>query len=384
MQPNSTRWLFVLVALFAAGCAAVVPAPRTAGVIERSSSLGKIAHVIIVVQENRTVDNFFQGFPGANTQSYGYDSKGNRIALRPISIVTNFDIRHAHSDWINEYDNGRMDGFDKALPVEINGTPSPPPDPAYSYVPESHLLPYWTMARQYAFADEMFQTNEGPSFAAHMYLAAATSATDDSDVWYAEDDPHPPHGGITGGCSSPPGSTDTLINPWTNATSIAYPCFTHRTLFDALDAAHVSWKYYEPRLGAGLWYAPDDYWQIFNGPDYQNVIAPQTRTLDDAAQGTLAGVSWVIPAAAESDHAGSTDGSGPGWVAQIVNAVGRGPQWNSTAIFVVWDDWGGWYDHAAPFIKPNNYELSFRVPLIVVSPYAKAAYVGHTQYEFGS
>jgi phospholipase C len=90
-----------------------------------------------------------------------------------------------------------------------------------------------------------------------------------------------------------------------------------------------------------------------------------------------------MPTAVESDHSSVSNGSGPSWVASIVNAVGQSQYWNSTAIFVTWDDWGGWYDHVAPQIF-NQYELGFRVPLIVISPYAKKAYVSHVQHEFGS
>jgi len=95
-------------------------------------------------------------------------------------------------------------------------------------------------------------------------------------------------------------------------------------------------------------------------------------------------VSWVIPTGQESDHADINDGSGPSWVSSIVNAVGAGSYWNDTAIFVTWDDWGGWYDHVPPSAIINSYEYGFRVPLIVVSAYAKPAYVSHVNHDFGS
>ena len=97
----------------------------------------------------------------------------------------------------------------------------------------------------------------------------------------------------------------------------------------------------------------------------------------------LADVVWVTPTQAASDHPKVNNGSGPSWVGSIVNAIGSSQYWNDTAIFITWDDWGGWYDHVTPTIY-NSFELSFRVPLIVVSPYAKPGYISHKQHEFGS
>ncbi len=108
--------------------------------------------------------------------------------------------------------------------------------------------------------------------------------------------------------------------------------------------------------------------------------------LDDIAKNNLASVSWVIPSAPESDHARLNDGSGPAWVASIVNAIGAKPYWQDTVILILWDDWGGWYDHVAPPIDPKYpwYENGFRVPLLVVSAYTPAGYVSQTTHTFGS
>jgi phospholipase C len=105
--------------------------------------------------------------------------------------------------------------------------------------------------------------------------------------------------------------------------------------------------------------------------------------LSDISKNKLAAVTWVCPDFSNSDHPGSKPDAGPSWVAQVVNAIGQSQFWNTTAIFVVWDDWGGVYDHVAP--KQIDYQgLGFRVPMLVVSPYAKKGVVSHTQYEFGS
>jgi phospholipase C len=129
------------------------------------------------------------------------------------------------------------------------------------------------------------------------------------------------------------------------------------------------------------------------GSDWvNNVIIPETQVLNDISAGKLAQVSWVIPTGVNSDHASYADATGgPSWVASVVNAVGNSSYWSNTAIIITWDDWGGWYDHVPPPKVVNDgtswgsgYVYGFRVPLIVVSPYAKAGYISHVQHDFGS
>jgi phospholipase C len=343
---------------------------------------GAVTHVIIVIQENRTPDNLFNGLPGADTATSGLTSQGTMVPLQPIDLNAPYDLAHQHAAFVKEYDNGGMDDFDK----ENVSCPhcTAPTDAAYGYVPQSEAQPYWTLAETYAFADRMFQTNAGPSYPAHLYLVSGTAAIDSTNVLYAQDNAIQPGGVQNAGCDSPSGTLGTLINPATGDESqSAFPCVDHKVLFDSLDAAGITWRYYQAYAGAGLWFAPDAISHIRNGPDFSNVSIPQTNVINDIQSGNLPGVSWVTPTAAESDHAGQTDGSGPSWIAQIVNAVGGSQYWNNTAIFVTWDDWGGWYDHVSP-PQYNYYELGFRVPLIAISPYSKSGYVSHVQHEFGS
>jgi phospholipase C len=362
--------------------------PARSGVVEAArlvDALGtkKIQHVVIIIQENRSVDNLFNGLPGANTVQSGQTSTGATVNLQPIGLVTSWDLSHTHAAWETEYSSGSMNGFDheRAAPKP---TPPVPSYPAYAYVPQNEAQPYWTMAETYTFADNMFATNEGPSFPAHMYLIDGNSATSSSDTLYAMNNPQTPTGFQTGGCDAPTGTLVALINPLTNDQSqSAYPCFDHKTIFDLLDAKGVTWKYYQNRIGAGLWFTPDAIQHIRDGSDYAKVVRPNTAILSDISNGKLPAVSWVIPTAAESDHTQITDGSGPSWVASVVNAIGNSKYWDQTTIIIVWDDWGGWYDHVAP-PQYNYYELGFRVPLIIVSPYAKLGYVSHVQHEFGS
>jgi phospholipase C len=350
-----------------------------------SGPAGTITHVVIIVQENRTVDNLFQGLPGANTASSGQNSLGQTVSLEPEPLSAKFDISHRHSGYTTEYANGAMNGWDLVASTCKVGYTCPAPDlRAFSYVPRGEVAPYFTMAQQWTFADNMFETNEGPSFPAHQYLVSGTSTISDGSTLQASENAYAQNGKLTGGCNSPAGSLVFVIDPQGNETQQVYPCFNRSSMMDFVQAAGLTWHYYVSSLQPGLWIAPAALQDIYNGNQYTtDVTSPPRHVLKDIANGNLANVVWVTPTGKASDHPINTNGSGPSWVAAVVNAIGKSSYWNNTVIFVVWDDWGGFFDHVAP-PQYNSYELGFRVPLIVISPYAKAAYVSHTQHEFGS
>jgi len=366
-----------------------------------------IQHVVVIFQENRTPDNLFQDpvliARGADIAQQGKNSSGQTITLAPIDLGTagsspqNYDLSHAHSAFVSMYDGGKMDGADK-----IACSPAPcPPNAQFKYVMQSDVAPYFALAEQYTFGDRMFQTNQGPSFPAHQFIYGGTSApTSSSPLFAAENTQYPPE---PAGCIAAATTTVTMIDAAgsESAQPAQYPCFEHETLSDLLNAKAVTWRYYTPSAGS-IWTAPDAIQHICKpqtvsgkltctGPDWSgNVVIPQTQVLTDIAKGQLAQVSWVIPDCLASDHASCSDGSGPSWVASIVNAIGNSPYWANTAIIITWDDWGGWYDHVAPKVINDGvswgsgYVYGFRVPLIVVSPYAKAKYISHTTHDFGS
>jgi len=382
--------LFTLVAV----TAGPITAPAAAAV-----TVDPIQHVVVIVQENRSFDNLFHGYPGANSRNFGYDSKGNKVLLHEAPLATAYDLDHSHAGFETEWNTGQMNGFD----LEKNSG-APIADPAYAYVPYADVKPYWDMAHEFVLADQMFQSNEGPSFPAHQFLIAGQSGH------FSKTDPQPldPRSlgplamaenidafGLTSaaGCDSAAqgGKVQTIDqNLFENkqpsseesGKQIA-PCVNYDTILDELVAKGRTWSYYTPSYGT-LWDAPDAISHIRYKPAlWKNVKVPETSIFADIAGGKLASLSYVIPRAIYSDHAGITTNRGPDWVATVVNAIGTSAYWKNTVVIVVWDDWGGWYDHVPPTIL-SAYGDGFRVPALVISPYAKQGYVSHQRRDFGA
>jgi phospholipase C len=350
-----------------------------------------IQNVVVIFQENRTPDNLFGSNPyflrGVDIATSGVNSKGQQIPLTPVNLANNYDVSHSHASFLAMYDNGKMDGADK-VPMHCNkgAQGCPPANPQFKFVDNSTgiLDPYFQLAEQYTFGDRMFQTNQGPSFPAHQFIISGTSAPSaDSNLFAAENPLGVANTGGNTGCTAPSAEFVKLINPSGSEAQTMYPCFEHQTLADLLDNAGVSWRYYTPQVN-NIWTGPNAIYHLRFGPDWANDVVPSpAQVLTDIANGQLANVSWVIPTGQESDHPGGNQGLGPSWVASIVNAIGNSQYWDNTAIFITWDDWGGWYDHVAPRVI-NSYEYGFRVPLIVVSPFARQGYVSHVTHDFGS
>lgn len=358
------------------------PVSRTSALRLTSGSSSPIQHVVIIVQENRSVDNLFQFLPGANTQSWGYNAKGQKVNLQAVSITAPFDLNHEHQDFLTQYDKGAMDGWKLVGCVGKCEHATP-----FAYVPQKQVQPYYTMAEQYAFADDMFQTNEGPTFPAHQYLISGTSTISQGSKYVVDNNPGNLSLSKNGGCQSAPSSTVESIDIDTGAAGPSvYPCFSRQTLMDLITAGSPSytWRYYQEVSGPGLKHGPDAIEQIFENPRYKEYVKwPSSRILTTIQAGLLPTVAWVTPAKSDSDHPEDNNGTGPAWVASIVNAVGESPYWDNTAIFILWDDWGAWFDHVKPQIYNAN-ELGFRVPLIVISAYTPKGYISTKQHEFGS
>lgn len=354
-----------------------------------------VEHVVIIVQENRSFDNLFHGFPRADTASYGLVHDGRRVALRPISLTAAYDISNGASDFNRSFDSGKMDGWDHrriALPRGVY----PGVDPEYAYVPRREVAPYFALAQQYALADRMFQSNIDQSFAAHLYLIAGQAA-------HATNVPT----GRPWGCDAPVHTVVATLTERGQPGRPVFPCFDLPTIGDELDARGLTWRFYAPKVDTAaawskymhqrgahkkplyvpefgqLWAAYDAIAQDRYGPDWtDNVVSPESAILTDIDHERLASVTWVVPDFKNSDHSSSKSTSGPSWVTTIVNRIGKSKFWPTTIIFVTWDDSGGWYDHVLP--PRLDYDgLGFRVPLIVIGAYVRRGVVTHRQHEFG-
>lgn len=381
-------------------------------------------HIVVIVQENRTPDNLFQGLCGPgrklcpspyNVQNFGIDNYGNKVFLHATRLGNVYDPDHSHHGFLT------MCNFDPATnQCGMDGLSSSGCSTgacSLTYVVSSDSGPYLTIARQYGWANFMFQTNQGPSAPAHAFLFGGTSAaTANGDAAARFVSENPQHGPGSG-CLAPVGEMYQMISPQTAPNE--YPmvnrnlgdlCFSHPTMATLLDNHQpaLTWKYYSPGVNS-IWTAPnrirqicvpDSSYQQCTGPAWKNnVDLNPADVLTDIAACNLANMSWVIPKGQNSDHPTvTTNHGGPSWVASMVNAIGmsscKNPDgssyWDSTAIFITWDDWGGYYDHEPPTLLsvPNqgqgDYQYGFRVPLLVVSAYTPVGYVNNARHDFGS
>lgn len=340
-----------------------------------------IRHVIVMVQENRTFDNLFAAsvlanggpYPGADiARTAALD--GEKIELQPIPFENPADPSHTHLSLMREWDNGRMDGFASDPFRSILPWYRPPENFEYAYVPASETAIYHLLAARYALADENFAPRLVPTFPSHYTLATAQSrvAGNPNDrIW---------------GCDSKPG---TVVPTFGAGESMlptgVFPCFDQPTIGELLDAAHVTWKYYTGRYDARFDQAVniyDAFRKIRYGRDWQrNVITPPGSIAGDIENCRLPQVSFVMPTALDSDHAGTLGSAGPGWVGSIylavvdsAHAAARCNYYKDSAIIVTWDDSGGWYDHVAPPPGPDGTTWGFRIPIIVMSAWARSTY----------
>ncbi len=355
--------------------------------VHTHTTSGKIQHVIIMVQENRSFNNLFYGYPGADTAKFGFDENGTKIQLQPVGLETTWDIDHSSNSYFTACNgsgsipgtNCRMNGFDNEYyGCGRSGPRCPNANPPYSYVPQTEVQPYFDMAGQYVLADKMFASNfDASSFISHQYIISGQAL-------HAVNFP-----GGSWGCPGGSGDKISEVGPQRQIPDGSeVVCWDPTTLGDELDKAHLSWAFYTSKVNGPdvgqIWSAYQAINHIYNGQDWLNdIVTPQSTIFSDLSSGNLRTVSWVTPTWANSDHAGSGSKSGPSWVTQVVNAVGQSQYWNSTAIFVFWDDYGGWFDPVPP--KYVDYDgLGMRIPMLIISPYAKQGYVSHVHYEHGS
>jgi len=387
-------------------------------------------HIVVVVQENRTPDNLFQGlcsppygacaapptfFAPYDIQTSNWQTKTGTVQPAPVALASTYDLDHSHR------------GFDAMCNVVAGNPPTClmngaagigchpkagttcPARPQFRYVNNSTgvLNPYLELASQYGWANYMFQTNQGPSFPAHQFIFGGTSApskSDDALGIFASENMIPTS--AQAGCAAKPTTSVAVLSPdptpppYGVEKSTMFPCFEHQTMADLIP----DWKYYAAGAGS-IWTAPNAIEHICvpsagKCTGWGSHVVPNnpSQVLTDLANCSLADLTWVTPTAANSDHPSLNDGGGPSWVAAVVNAIGNSSctdgngnrsltYWQDTAIIITWDDWGGWYDHEPPTILAGvqgDYQYGFRVPMIVVSAYTPQGYVDNERHDFGS
>ncbi|MHB2007996.1 MAG: alkaline phosphatase family protein [Acidobacteriaceae bacterium] len=369
----------------------------------------KIRHVIIIMQENRSFDSYFGTFPGADglpTKDGAFTvcnpdpRSGQCMSPYHDTNDANGGGPHNAAASMKDINNGKMDGFVIQAESGRKGcgnawnpicTNSANPDPM-GYHDGRDLPNYWTYARTFVLQDRMFEPNASWSLPAHLYEVSAWSA-----YCTKHDDPKSCKNALDASgrpldFGGQPGAPDKkAIYAWTDVTYL-------------LHAHHVSWGYYVIRgtgpgctgddeaaincppvkrytaRTPGIW-NPLPYFDTVKDDGELSRVQPLENFYKQAHEGTLPSVSWIAPSQAVSEHPPALLSAGQSWVTGLINAVMQGPDWKDCAIFLVWDDWGGFYDHVVPpVVDENGYGL--RVPAMVISPYAKPHFIDHQTLSF--
>jgi phospholipase C len=394
----------VLVLLIAVSCSVGEsdPSPQTkpspASTPREGTSSIPIEHIVFIIKENRTFDHYFGRYPGADGATHGRTLDGRLVPLRPAPDVQPHDITHGYSSGLFAINGGKMNGFNFIRNgQDLSG---------YVSHRRQSIPHYWGYADRFVLADRFFTSMYGPTFPEHLYTVAAQANgivdnqstetgvgkyCDDPDE-YASRFPHDlPRDDIRrimrvqeSPMAEHPESINLIARHWEQIRT----CFDIRILPDLLEEKDISWGYY----------ARVNNWQnalqairhVRYGPMWRNVHPPE-RFLADVRRRRLPQVSWLIPPGRFNEHPreGKSVCAGENWTVQQVNAVMRNPYWASTAIIIVWDDFGGFYDH----VPPPHYDvmgLGPRTPALVVSPWTRrgdnrnGGYIDHTTYEFSS
>lgn len=363
---------FLVLTLITATGSIIVGCSGSKIVTPPATGINQIQHIVFIIKENRTFDNYFGTFPGANGATSGTLSTGQTISLGHTPDATPCDIGHSYQNARQAMDGGKMDKFD-LIPQCLISTQGDIPL-SYTQLTQQDIPNYWTYAQNFVLADNMFSSLAGPSFPNHLYSVAAQSGGAINV----------PVGG-SWGCDAVSTTTVQVMDNQGSITDM-FPCFDFQTIADSLQTSGISWKYYAPGQGQSgyIWSAFNAIKHIRETALWNTNVVPDTQFEADATSGDLPAVSWLVTTFVNSEHpAGGNTCAGENWTVQQINAIMQGPEWNSTAIFLTWDDYGGFYDHVAP-PDLDVYGLGPRVPLIVISPFAKKGFISHSQYEFSS
>lgn len=328
-----------------------------------------IQHIVIIVSENRSFDHMFGTYPGADGVTIGHMRNGVTVPLAHSTDPPLVSCTHSWGADHSDVDGGLMDGFAGNCGT-INGI-----NQAYVQLWQSDIPQLWGLAQQYVLSDHFFPCLGGPSYGQHICLGAGYS-------YFISN----PNNTNNWGCDAPSTTTATWLDPVTNVQSKKFPCQSVQTVTDEADAAGITWAAYTAPSGqAGFqWAWPDYFSQIRFGADWATKMHNVDNFAADALGGNLAQVTWIIPRYLQSGHPNASIHNNEAWIMAQVNAVRNSANWSSTAIFLFWDDWGGYYDHVAPPIV-DKYGNGIRVPLLVVSPLlTRPGSIDKTVYDFGS
>jgi phospholipase C len=349
-----------------------------------SQGIDKIEHVIVIMQENRSFDEYFGTYPGANGIPAGVcvpRLKGACIKPFHDRHDANGGGAHKEADAKADIDGGKMDGFvrnrerDMGCIKRPNRPKCATPTDVMGYKTAEDIPNYWSYARTFVLQDRMFEPASSSSIPSHLYMVSA---------WGAR-------------CARPldPSTCTSAIagnDPYTESPGPSYG-WTDFTYL--LHKHHVSWRYYvgvgancnngpgacaqNPKT-AGKWNPLPEFVTVHEDKELGN-IRPAADFFAAARSGRLPAVSWIVPNFRYSEHPLALVSEGQFWVTSLINAIMRSPVWRSAAIFLAWDDWGGFYDHVVPpTVDGNGYGL--RVPALVISPYAKRGFIDHQTLSF--
>jgi len=359
------------------GHAVPASAPSSASighhVVIDSVAAQHIKHIVFILEENRSYDNVFGRFPGADGATTAKVNIGGHVATGPLAPEPYYlwhDLGHDLGDAQSAIDHGTMDGFSRETYADVFGDKA-----AYQQLAPGDIPNLYAYARHFTLSDRTFASVPSPTLPTHLHTVAAQDGGVISN---------PQNGSNAWGCDAVKG---TYVLQQTSPTQItkSFPCFTFTTLADSLNRAHLPWSYYAapPSNYGYIWSTLDAIKPIRQSAQWSDHVRDERTFEADARAGRLPAFSWVTPRAEDSTHPPAPVCPGENWVVAKVNAVMQGSDWNSTMIVLAWDDWGGYYDHVAPPPAPSG-SYGVRVPFLVISPYAKRGQVTHTLYTFES
>jgi phospholipase C len=356
---------------------APVVAPSATASVVATDTRWPIKRAIYVMMENRSFDNLFGRFPGANGTTVGVKA-GREVPLAPCPHWLPGDLPHDRAAHLNDVNGGAYDGFG-------NGQFGDPW--AYTTFDGDTIPNYWSWARDYVLCDNFYGSAAGPSYPNHFFFVAGQSGgTIDNPENILTRTMSNGKTFKSWGCDAVGEDVFVLVKDEQDNTTKHDSCFTFRTVPEQLEEADVSWAYYaaEPGQAGYFWNALNGVAGVYHTDLWRpERIRPVERLAQDIQAGRLPSVTWVTPRFELSDHPPESTCFAHNWVTDIVNAVMQSPDWAHTAVFLTWDEWGGFYDHVPP-PAVDDVGFGFRVPMLVISPYAKRGYVDDAEGEFST